>query len=508
MINQGEISDSSLYLISEGAVGITVRQPNSNHEETVALRTAGDLVGEMTFLERSAPRTASIQVASPTATFVKISKLGVFELIRRDPSLQRCIAYLWELAASRRKETIEVLDGRISVENRVMSVILSDIHNFTALGEATLEEQSNAFLFEFMEESEALAAQFDASLEDQGDGHKIVVRDADHVERAIKCAAAVTDVFLKLRGHWIRYNDAFDNIGLGVGICTDVMSIRRMTASQSSKGRILSHAINIAAAMSKFRASPSEIEIFIDENTASMAGREGYVVEGPNQKWLERLGRIYPIYRVVRAQPKPAKSAAAAPEAMPDRKVGILFLSAEPTTEAQLRLAKEAREIEGNLRAAKFRDRFSFDQMGAVRTKDFSQAMLDLEPQIVHFSGHGTSKGGLQFEDNAGEGHVVSPQALAAFFREFTSVQCVVLNACYSAAQAVAISEHVDYVIGMDDSVDDDSALAFSTGLYQAIGAGKTIDEAYRLGCAQVHLQSGTAESLIPVLKRKKPAPS
>jgi CRP-like cAMP-binding protein len=509
LISQGEISDSC-FLIREGSVGITVRQPNSNHEVTVALRTGGDLVGEMAFLQRRAPRTASVQVVSPTATFIRLSKTALFELRRRDPSLQDSVTLLWELAASRYEETTEVLDRRIAVENRVMSVVLSDIHNFTSLGEATWEEQSNVFLFEFMEACEVVADEFKASFEDQGDGHKITVAEIDHVERAIKCAAAIADLFLKLRDRWIQFNDAFSNVGLGIGICTDCMSIRRLIKPHPTKGRVLSHAINIAAAMSKYRVSPSEVEIFIDENTALMAKGEGYWVEDPKQKYLERLGRLYSMYRIARSQAPKTKVELANPRIgasksrLTRQKVGILFLASEPSDEVRLRLASQARDIEEQLRGSKYRERFSFNQRGAVRTQDLSQAMLDLEPQIVHFSGHGAKTGELCFEDGTGAGHLVTPQALAALFREFSdTVECVILDACYSVAQAEAISSHVDYVIGMEGLIGYDTAIAFSMGLYQAIGAGKPIDEAYRLGCVQINLKAGGTQVAMPVLDGK-----
>jgi CRP-like cAMP-binding protein len=514
LITQGEISDTC-FLIKEGSVGISVRQPGSNQDVTVALRTEGDLVGEMAFLQRSSPRTASVQVASETACFVRLSKAALFELLRQDPSLQDSVTLLWELAASRYEETNEVLDRRITVENRVMTVILSDIHNFTALGEATWEEQSNVFLFDFMESCEAISTEFNGSFDDQGDGHKITMLNADHVERAIRCAVAMADAFVTLRARWIEHNDAFSNVGLGIGICTDCMSIRRLVKPYPTKGRVLSHAINIAAAMSKFKMTHNEVEIYLDENTALLAKSKDYRVERPNQRLLERLGRLHSMYRIQRSQihlPVEASTGEISAKTevqttkprLGKRKISILFLSSEPENEVKLRLAAEAREIEQKLRGSKYRDRFVFVQRGAVRAADMSQAMLDLKPQIVHFSGHGASKGEILLEDSSGQNHFVAPQALAALFREFTDhVQCVVLNACYSEAQAREIAKHVNYVIGMHKSIEDEAAIAFSVGLYQAIGAGKTIDEAYRLGCVQIDLAAGGAQGKIPILIKK-----
>jgi len=187
------------------------------------------------------------------------------------------------------------------------------------------------------------------------------------------------------------------------------------------------------------------------------------------------------------------------------KEIRLLFLAAEPSDLARLQLGKEFREIQEKLKLAKSRDKFLLElPQLSVRPADISQAMLDFEPQIVHFSGHGMSEGALCFENQAGQTQPVNPGALAALFEQFAHiVDCVVLNACYSEIQAKAIVEHIDYVIGMNRDIGDDAAIAFAIGFYQALGSGRTIQEAYELGRVQIRLQ-GIPEHLTPVLKSKK----
>ena len=73
--------------------------------------------------------------------------------------------------------------------------------------------------------------------------------------------------------------------------------------------------------------------------------------------------------------------------------VTVLFLSADPTDASYLRLGTELREIQEKLQLAKQRERFELHQRMSVRPADISQALLDVEPGIVHFSGHGTTTG-------------------------------------------------------------------------------------------------------------------
>lgn len=186
-----------------------------------------------------------------------------------------------------------------------------------------------------------------------------------------------------------------------------------------------------------------------------------------------------------------------------ETKASILFLAADPTDTSRLRLGEELREIQEKLQLAKRRERFELQQRMSVRPADISQALLDVQPQIVHFSGHGMAAGALCFEDQLGNTHPIQPDALAALFEQFTNqVNCVVLNACYSEIQANAIAKHIEYVVGMNQAIGDKAAIAFAVGFYQALGAGRTIEEAYKLGCVQIRLQ-GILEHLTPTLIKK-----
>lgn len=190
------------------------------------------------------------------------------------------------------------------------------------------------------------------------------------------------------------------------------------------------------------------------------------------------------------------------PLSQENRSIKILFLSANPTNTIPLRLDEEEREIDEGLRRAVRRDHFKLEKKPAVRIRDLSRAILDAGPQIVHFSGHGATEG-LVLEDSDGMAQLVSADALSDLFQLFAGhVECVLLNACYSAHQAAAISEHIPYVIGMSKEIGDRAAIEFAVGFYDALGAGRSIEDAYRFGCVAIRLQ-GLPEHLTPVLRKK-----
>src|SRR4029078_8875727 len=105
------------------------------------------------------------------------------------------------------------------------------------------------------------------------------------------------------------------------------------------------------------------------------------------------------------------------------------------------------RTIDERLRLAEFRDRFDLRQRWAIRPADLQAHLLRHQPEIVHFSGHGSEASEIILQDDADLSHPVSAQALSDLFSVFKdSTRCVVLNACYSEPQAKAIAEHIQCV--------------------------------------------------------------
>jgi len=186
----------------------------------------------------------------------------------------------------------------------------------------------------------------------------------------------------------------------------------------------------------------------------------------------------------------------------PDVKT-ILILAANPEGTSRLQLDKEVREIDEGLRRASKREQFRLEQKWAVRQRDFYRAILDYQPQIVHFSGHGAYVDGIVLGNEADELAFLNADALSSMFKLFATkgVECVLLNACYSEVQAEAISQYVKYVIGMNKAVGDKAAVAFAVAFYDALGAGEDVEFAYELGCSQM---IGFLEQQTPVLKKNE----
>ena len=179
--------------------------------------------------------------------------------------------------------------------------------------------------------------------------------------------------------------------------------------------------------------------------------------------------------------------------------INILFLGASPIDEVRLRIDEELRDIEHGLKLATLRDQFELKSKWAVTAKTLQQAMLDENPTIVHFSGHGDTTG-IAVEDTLGNSKLIENDAIGSLFELFaTTTKCVILNSCYSESQAREIAKHIPYVIGMKSSVNDKAAIAFSVGFYTALGAGKDIEFAFKMGTVAIKLE-GISGSDLPIL--------
>ena len=205
-------------------------------------------------------------------------------------------------------------------------------------------------------------------------------------------------------------------------------------------------------------------------------------------------------------------------------KVKVLFLAANPAGTQPLKLDEEIRQITAKVRASEHRDSLELVSRWAVRPDDLLQALLEVKPHIVHFSGHGLpgsrpsstevqdptgrdlvpessrSAPGLILLDDQGNPKAVTKEALVHLFRTLKdNVRVIVLNACYSRPQAEALAQTIDCTVGMNRAIGDPAAIVFAGSFYRAIGFGRSVKEAFELGKAALLLE-GIPEDQTPEL--------
>ncbi|HEX2013844.1 MAG TPA: hypothetical protein VLA68_01330 [Nitrososphaera sp.] len=190
----------------------------------------------------------------------------------------------------------------------------------------------------------------------------------------------------------------------------------------------------------------------------------------------------------------------------------VLFLSATPPEASRIEVEKEYKNVREVVRFSRYRDQIDLERLGEVSSDEFDNFVMEYEPTILHFSGHGSSEGVMIFQDSLEEKGRSQIGDVADLFRilsndKFSSpdsnIRCVVLNACYSEMQAEAISKYVECVIGMSNAITDEAALAFSESFYLGIAAGKSLQTAFELGKNEV-ARRGIPGQDIPHLKSRE----
>lgn len=181
-------------------------------------------------------------------------------------------------------------------------------------------------------------------------------------------------------------------------------------------------------------------------------------------------------------------------------KISVLFFAANPYDQPQLALDEEIRLIQEKLRASDYRDSVDLKSRWAVRPPDLLQALNEVKPNIIHFSGHGTDEDELVLKDNSGNTRYVSRDAIVKMLSSTgDNIQVVVFNTCFSHDQAKAITEYIDIAIGMNDSISDEAARIFAAQFYSSIGFGYSIEKAFNQAIAALMLE-GISEEDIPQL--------
>lgn len=154
-----------------------------------------------------------------------------------------------------------------------------------------------------------------------------------------------------------------------------------------------------------------------------------------------------------------------------------------------MHLDEEIYEIEEEYERSIHKEKFYLETKLAVRVDDLTRHFIVMDPHVVHFSGHGSITSEIVLQDKNRRRYRVPANALENLFEQFKdTVQCVLLNACYSEDQARAIAKHVSCVIGMSSKIRDKSARTFAKGFYRGIFNGSTIENSFKMGIRQMEL--------------------
>jgi hypothetical protein len=189
----------------------------------------------------------------------------------------------------------------------------------------------------------------------------------------------------------------------------------------------------------------------------------------------------------------------------------ILFASSNPSGTAELQLSEEYIQISRHLED---QPQYGFRSRTQLTGGEFVDAVCEIRPSILHFSGHGDSgkeelrsmatRLGVDFKDDTGlifyaenkrDPQLISTTNLKTLFglfqKEGVPLKYIIFNSCHSHLQAKAISELGYTVIGTSIAINDSAAIAFVNGFYRALSAGDDLR-----GCVLRGLMKAVIHSL------------
>lgn len=164
-------------------------------------------------------------------------------------------------------------------------------------------------------------------------------------------------------------------------------------------------------------------------------------------------------------------------------KIKVLLLGSQYQAKGEVLVGEEIRKLRKTLE--KYKDLFEFRDEPAIRRREIALKISSFKPNIIHFSGHGTSDTGPLF--NGDEIHIHSFDLkldLIEILKQNAkdSVKLIIFNVCDSEKIAQEVVNFIDYSIGTKSKINDDFAPQFSKGFYSILGNKESIKLSFENG--------------------------
>ena len=179
----------------------------------------------------------------------------------------------------------------------------------------------------------------------------------------------------------------------------------------------------------------------------------------------------------------------------------ILFLAANTASIGKTDLAKEVERIFARLRETSLIMRVETRVVWDASVNELEQHLRQFNPNILHISGHGTAAGEPLVLGATGRAVTLPLGPLAELVTQLGSnVQCIVLNACNTDAQAAVLTEVAACTVAMQAPILNSSAVLFASSFYTALAAGDSVQAAFDLARLRI-AAAGKPDADVPVLR-------
>lgn len=193
----------------------------------------------------------------------------------------------------------------------------------------------------------------------------------------------------------------------------------------------------------------------------------------------------------------------------------ILCIIAAPTDLPSLNSTEEWEQLQTALTALQERNLIVLERLEIATIAALQRRLRQTEVHILHFIGHGsfdqaTAEGGLLFENDARQQHLLSAERMATLLHDHPTLRLVFLNACEGARGGVnqlfggvaqsLVQQGAPTVVAMQFPVSDQAAIALAQEFYRALADGYGVDAALAEARKAVYLAGDEREWGTPVL--------
>lgn len=306
---------------------------------------------------------------------------------------------------------------------------------------------------------------------------------ADHDVRAIKDEAAAASTTSE-SSRKSRITSAESNRAKAADLrkkaaaATIAASKHQIAAGKAQQDAGAERARRDKRAADKAKQAAREQQRVADRQRRERASFEGQVASG--------LRTLDATTRDLRAQTADLTGAIDASRRAAPNQITVLLIAGTPEGGATpLRIDREAREIDAKVQASLYRDRIKLEWIQATRVGDLISALNRYQPDVVHFSGHGSADS-LLFEAPDGTPRALDGSELALLLQAAPKqIRLMVFNACKSADLASAATDWAEFSIGMERSIADDAAKEWAGQFYGSLASGVSVALAFRQATAQ-----------------------
>jgi len=176
-------------------------------------------------------------------------------------------------------------------QRKMMTVMFSDIRNFSSLTDSLEPEELFHLLDRYLSEMTTLIHKYEGTLNKIiGDGMLIFFGDPvameDHAQRSVLMAIDMQNKAAELKDEWLRYGY---ELGMGIGINTGYMTVGNIGSDMHMDYTVIGNQVNVAARLESL-AKPGQI--LVSQRTYS---RVSHIVESEDMGEVKVKGIHTPV---------------------------------------------------------------------------------------------------------------------------------------------------------------------------------------------------------------------